>query len=392
MKIKQIGKIIIFLGIILISMLIFSNQSNASSFSVKASTSSVNIGDNYTVTISGNNITGKFAIKGNGNVTINSETNVWIENNSATVSVTAKNAGTGTITVTAIDVADSTTGEDIANSLGAKTCNVTIKEKTTATQPNTTTEKPTTNTNKKSSNNNLSNLGIQPNDFSGFKPGTTTYSVTVPENVEEITVYAKPQDSNSTISGTGKIALKKGENKITVTCKAENGSTKTYTINITRESQEEIENQTQEPVQEKPIEESEKLKLESLSIEGVDLKPEFSSDIFEYNIELNNSNTDKLEIQAKSNYEQAQINIIGNENLKTGINQIVIEVKLEESDKSVRYTLNVNKIEETENSDEIIKLKEEARNRNILLIVISIIMIVSLTLNVLHFVKNKWNK
>ncbi len=379
MKTKKIIKVLIFLGIILSSMIIFSKQSNAASFSVKASSSSVNVGDKYTVTITGNNVTGKFTIKGNGNVTLNSATSVWIENNSTTVSVTAKNAGTGTITVTAADVADSTTGDAVS---GAKECSVTIKEKTTTTTAPSTT---TTNTNQKSSNNNLANLGINPNDFSGFKPGTTTYNVTVPNDVAEVDVYAKSQDAKAKVSGTGKVNLQEGENKVTVTCKAENGSSKTYIINITRSALE----QPVEPTQEQP-QENQELKLESLSVEGIELKPEFRSDVFEYTIELNDSNIENLNIDAKSNYEQAKINIIGNESLKTGANQIIIEVKLEESDKSVKYILNVNKPEITEVNDEVTKLREEANNRNILLIVISVIMIISVTFNVLFLVKRKF--
>ena len=390
MKSKSIIKILIFIGMILISMIVVSNQSNASSFTVTSSASSVNVGDNYTITIKGDNVTGKFSIKGNENVSINSSTSVWIENNSASVSVTAKSTGTGIITVTAIDVADSTTGDVVS---GTKSSNVTIKEKTTAATPPTTTT-PQTTTTQKSSNNNLSNLGIKPNDFSGFKPGTTSYNVTVPNDVTEVQVYATAQDSKSKISGTGKVQLQEGKNQIKVTCKAENGSNKTYTINVTRSVAEQqpaqIQEEPEQTTEENQLPEEKNLKIESITVEGLELIPEFSSDIFEYTINLNNEDTEKLNIEAKSNYEQAKITITGNENLKTGINTIIIEAKLEESDKTVKYTLNVNKPEPESVTDEITKLKEEARTRNILLVIISVIMIISITFNILNLVKRKY--
>ena len=47
---------------------------------------------------------------------------------------------------------------------------------------------------KKSTNANLSDLGITPNDFKGFSPTTLNYAVTVPNNVDKVSVYAKVQD------------------------------------------------------------------------------------------------------------------------------------------------------------------------------------------------------
>ena len=73
------------------------------------------------------------------------------------------------------------------------TNNETTKEETKNTTKNTQTQKKnktkTTTTGataKKSNNANLSNLGMNPNDFKGFKPNQTTYNVTVPNNVEKV--------------------------------------------------------------------------------------------------------------------------------------------------------------------------------------------------------------
>lgn len=394
MKLNKTIKTLIFLAIMLITILAFSSKVNAASFTLTPSSSNVNVGDNYTVKIEGDNVTGKFSITGNSNVTITSSKSVWIENNSATISVTAKTAGTGTITVTAVDVADSTTGAAFS---GTKSSNVTIKEKVvepSQTKPSTTTTPTQTTPKEKSSNNKLSNLGIKPNDFTGFKPGTTTYNVTVPNDVTEVQVYASAQDSKAKISGTGKVQLQEGENQIKVICKAENGSNKVYTINVTRSATEQqVETTQEQPEQvseETQQEEAPDLKLETLTVEGVELIPTFSSDVFEYTINLVDGNTDKLNIEATSNYEQASIKIAGNGNFQTGTNQIVIEVKLEESDKTVKYILNVNKPEiNTELNEEIAQLKEETKTKNNILKTVSVVLIGSIIGNVVQFIKKK---
>lgn len=104
------------------------------------------------------------------------------------------------------------------------------KANTTNTSNNTTS-----GTSTKSSDATLSDLGIKPNDFKGFKSGITSYKTTVPEDVEEVEVYAKTTSSKATLTGTGKKKLEKGTNTAEVTVTAENGTKKTYTIEITRE-------------------------------------------------------------------------------------------------------------------------------------------------------------
>ena len=100
------------------------------------------------------------------------------------------------------------------------------------TQNNSSNETTNQEPQEKSSNANLAILGIKPNDFTGFRYGTTTYEVEVPEEVDEVEVYAKVQDEKATMTGTGKKLLEKGDNKAQVVVTAENGATKTYTINI----------------------------------------------------------------------------------------------------------------------------------------------------------------
>ena len=104
------------------------------------------------------------------------------------------------------------------NSSSNSTSNKTNK---TNTSSNTTSGSST-----KSSDATLSDLGIKPNDFKGFKSGTTSYKTTVPEDVAEVEVYAKTTSSKATVTGTGKKKLENGTNKVEVIVTAENGQEK----------------------------------------------------------------------------------------------------------------------------------------------------------------------
>ena len=65
------------------------------------------------------------------------------------------------------------------------------------------TSNTTTKTKAKSSNANLSNLGMNPNDFTGFSENKTSYDVTVPNNVTQVEIYATKKDSKASLTGTG---------------------------------------------------------------------------------------------------------------------------------------------------------------------------------------------
>ena len=90
--------------------------------------------------------------------------------------------------------------------------------------PQTPTQPTTDTTNKKSNNANLSNLGITPNDFTGFKPNITEYATTVPNDVTSINLYAIGI-KGQTIKGTGTKELQEGDNNFEVVVTAEDGTT-----------------------------------------------------------------------------------------------------------------------------------------------------------------------
>lgn len=85
-----------------------------------------------------------------------------------------------------------------------------------------------------SNNANLSSLTVSAGSLSPkFSANTTNYTVTVDNDVENLTVNAKA-NGEATVAGTGNIALKVGSNKHTVTVTAPDGTKKTYTITVTR--------------------------------------------------------------------------------------------------------------------------------------------------------------
>ena len=209
----------------------------------------------------------------------------------------------------------------------------------------THTSSDTSTASTKSKNANLSNLGITPNDFSGFKPGTTSYSVTVPNDVEQVTVYANLQDSKASLTGTGVQKLNVGQNALNVVVTAEDGTKKTYTINVTREEAEDSDENSEE--EETTVEEgtsnpsnSDLLKLE---VTGYTLTPEFSPDIYEYTLDINGDISD-LDVVTEGANHNVNIEVSGNTNLQEGENVITILVYNEETQATTTYQIIVNKI------------------------------------------------
>lgn len=197
----------------------------------------------------------------------------------------------------------------------------------------------------------LSNLGINPKDydFSGFKKDTTSYSVKVPSDVEEIEVYAEAVSSKAKITGTGKVSLKEGKNTVTVEVTAEDGTKKTYTIEITREESSTVANETND-------DETEKLGLSTLTIKNFQMNPKFDIDTYEYTIGLT-EDLSSLEIEAKTSNKNTTVEIIGNENLKQGENVITILVSNAQTNEVATYQIIVNKNVQQDDSEEVNWLK-----------------------------------
>ena len=180
-----------------------------------------------------------------------------------------------------------------------------------------------------------------------FKSDIYEYSLNVSEKVEEIVINAETTYELANILGTGKYKLATGENKFKIKVIAENNTEQEYTIIINKNNG--------------------NSKLENLIIDGYELNEEFKSDVYTYNLTIN-SDTDKLKIDAKSK-ENDQIEIIGNENLKTGENNIIIRVSNEDKG-ATTYKLIVNKLSEEE--------QKQIEKNDTLLKILLIIFIISI--------------
>lgn len=385
-RIKRIFMILIFGFIIWI----LSNSTEAAYVSVSPSTTSANPNQSVTLTISSDCI-GKVNLStSNGSLSANS---VFIDG-SQTVNVVVGSSGTTIVTAIPVDMSDSS-GTTV--SIKEASASISIKNTSSSTTNNNTNTSTGTNTNsnkpsatEKSSIATLSNLGIRPNDFSGFRANIYSYNVEVPNNLESIDVYASIGKGKS-LSGTGTKKLKEGTNTFNVVVTAEDGKTqKTYTINVTRkqkEGEDTPEEQPEENTEENPIEEL--FGLTELKIEGFDLEPEFQTDVYEYRIELK-EDIDKLDIITLATEVGSDIEITGNENLQEGENIITIIVKGDNEGKTTAYQIIVNKIldekedvmdEENENKDNIKKIIIISVSGGIILIIVIISIVLKLKNN-----------
>lgn len=246
--------------------------------------------------------------------------------------------------------------------------------------------RPTSNTQsyQKSSNASLSNLGIRPNDFTGFKAGTTTYDVTVPEEVEQIEVYATAQDAKASVTGTGMKSLEKGKNTISVVVTAESGTTKTYTINVTREETEE----NTENVQEQYSGDG----LATLKVGDFKLSPEFDTNIYEYKVKYIGEDK-KIDIDATATDPYYIIEITGNEDLEEGENLITILVSDPDGNNVATYQVTIDK--SLVDEEALIREQEEAKKaeeQKKKLIIGAVIAVVAIGVIVFFIIRYRRNR
>lgn len=154
-----------------------------------------------------------------------------------------------------------------------------------------------------SSVNTLSSLNISAGAIN-FSSTVTTYNVTV--NASTITISATATDSHATVSGTGKKTLKHGANKFEIIVTAEDGSKKTYTINVTR-----------------PDNRSSNNKLNSLTLSEV--KINFDKNKTDYEISVKND-ISEIKIDGKAEDNKSKVEGLGTKKLNVGKNIFVIKV------------------------------------------------------------------
>ena len=174
----------------------------------------------------------------------------------------------------------------------------------------------------------LSNLGIRPNDFTGFKPNKKEYSVEVPNSTSEVEVYATAS-KGEIISGLGKVALKEGNNTVEVVVMAEAGNTETYTLKIKRRTAEEAQNASDAT-----------LKNLGINPKEYDFSG-FKKDQTEYSVEVPNE-IKTVEVYAEATDSKAQVTGTGDIELNEGANEAKVEVIAQDGTKKT-YTITITR-------------------------------------------------
>ena len=353
-NIKRVSIVFFLFMFVLVSASIVS----ASSISISASATSITVGNSATLTISGNDAIGKVNItSSNSNIVSVSSGSLWIEGSNS-VRLTAKSVGTATITITPIDMA---TGSGNTASVGAKS--ITIYSKAVYVDT-------------RSKNNYLQSLGVEGYTID-FNKETEDYALEIPYTVDSLNVNAVAEDSKSNVEISGNNELKPGENITKILVTAENGWQKEYRIKS---------NKAKDP---KDV----NADLKSIYISNATIKDEFSKDVTEYMCDDLTKETNKLLLTAEPEIEGVKVEITGNEELKFGLNHIVIKVTSKDESVTKEYNIyvykknEINPLIELENMTSKQKFIKWIKENKLLVLCFAVILILIIVVIIL-IVKN----
>ena len=225
----------------------------AANITIGVSSSSVQIGETVTVTVTiPENVSGPINVSlSNDILTFSSSTAKELGVNGKYISISmgkyglegtnkvsltfkAKTSGEVTISASHGDIFDNDSFDPVT--LGNASAKVTVNNKATESESQTPSETP------KSADNSLSSLKLSSGSTTvklspTFKKSTVKYTATVDYSVSEVIVSATRSNEKAqivSVTDDGKVKLKVGENVIKVVVQAENGEKATYTITVTR--------------------------------------------------------------------------------------------------------------------------------------------------------------
>lgn len=226
----------------------------------------------------------------------------------------------------------------------------------TATDGTSTTYKIVINRDEANDDTTLQNLIVEGYILSPkFESNIYNYSLNVGKEVDNITINAEATYKFAEVKGLGSFTLATGKNIFNIIVVAENGAEGQYEIVVNKDNGDS--------------------KLKSLNIDGHKLNNDFQSDVYTYYLTINND-IKSLNINAEA-LDNEQIEIIGNESLNVGKNEIIIRVSGEDKS-STTYKIIVNKLSVEE--------EEQIQKNTILLNVLLIMFIVSVIIMVILIV------
>lgn len=370
----------IFTVIFTISLLLICSKVQAASANISATKTTATVDDNVTINVNINAAAWNLKVSGNGvsgGSIVGYDSDGNNKSTSQSYALNTSSAGTYTIYLTG----DVTDGETDANTPINKSVTVTVNPKpvtppnngntsgggstsggnsggstssgggstssggNTGTTTRPTTKPPTTpdpEPTPKSNDANLKGLAVEGYElYPEFNAGTKEYNLKVTNDITSINIVSTCNDNKATYRVEGNVEeLQVGVNEFNIIVTAEDGTTNTYKVVVTRER--------------------EALKVQSIKAFYIDkegntqealLSPEFSEEVFEYTLDNLSYLVSKLDIEVLTNLEQAQIKVEGNENLVEGENLIKITVTIpseseEEEDEVLTYEIIVNKEKE----------------------------------------------
>lgn len=254
---KSILKIVV----AVVTFLMFNNVVNAGSMNVSVSSRSVTVGSTVVVTVSTSDLAGTFNITtSNSGVLSGGASNSWIEGR-VTYVFTAKSAGSATIKVTPTDVTDFSTVKAYTTS---KSVTITVKEPVNY-----------------SKNNYLKSLSVEGANIN-FSKDKTSYYVVMGKGTTSIKINGSVEDSKASVSGLGEKSVEEGDNNFEIKVTAEDGSTRTYSINVNVEESNPIDTKLGDEdyrvvKKEKLLDEKDGYERTTIQIDGMDI-PALKSD------------------------------------------------------------------------------------------------------------------
>lgn len=274
--------------------------------------------------ISNNDKLSSLSITG-GSINFNTDTLTYsttIDSSSATISATAADSnavvtGTGNVSL----------------NYGNNSFNINVRSEAGTTRTYTINVNRPDN---RSTNNNLSSLSVNIGNIS-FNKDTTSYKLTTKSS--SVNISASKEDSRASITGDiGSKGLNIGTNTFRINVVAENGSKKTYTITIVRES-----DQKQDTT---PGNKNSNNNLSSLFVTNTNI-------VFDKNTTVYNLTTTASSTYISASRETTTATITGDtgkHDLKVGKNQFIIRVIAENGSKKT-YTINITREESKSNNN-----------------------------------------
>ncbi len=166
--------------------------------------------------------------------------------------------------------------------------------------------------NYKSNDATLKSLTIEEKNFN-FNPDILKYNIEVENEVDKINLEAIPNHDKAQATYDKEIELKEGINNIIIKVLAEDGTSKEYTLNITRKAEIAL--------------------VSDIEVEGIDLN--FDPDVYEY--ELDTSLT-TLNFKVTLSNETATYDVLNNTDLKDGS---IVKIIVQDKNKKLTYNFKI---------------------------------------------------